>query len=113
MPSRRFLLVLWFALVVLVLIWTIVSHGSAPDQLKKEILLRHGIVMLAVSAPLGWLLSALLSAVFNLVGLELVGVADAFAMSLACAAAGYLQWFVLVPWLWRKWTARCQRPIGE
>lgn len=110
MSSRRLLLVLWFALVLVVLIWTMVSHGSAPDQFKKEVLLRHGIVMLAVSAPSGWLLSALLSAVLSLFGIELVGLADAFAVSLACGVAGYLQWFVLVPWLWRRWTARRQRP---
>lgn len=112
MSSRRLLLVLWLAFVVLVLVWTTVSYGSAPHQLKNEILLRHGIVMLAASVPSGWLLSALLSAVLSLAGLELAGVTDAFVVSLACGAAGYLQWFVFVPWLWRRWTARRQRPAG-
>ena len=110
MSSRRLLQIFWFALVLVVLTWTMVSHGSAPDQFKKEVLLRHGIVMLALSAPSGWVLSALLSAGLSLVGFELVGVADALAVSLACGVAGYLQWFVLVPWLWRRWTARRQRP---
>ena len=110
MSHRRLLPVLWFAIVLMVLIWTMVSHGSAPDQFKNEVVFRHGIVMLAVSAPSGWLLSALLSGVLSLFGVELVGLADAFAVSLACGVAGYLQWFVLVPWLWRRWTARRQRP---
>ena len=109
MSKHRLLLVLWLSLVVLVLTWTMISYGSAPDQLKNEILLRHGIVMLALSIPSGWLLSALLGAILSLVGLELAGVGDAVAVSLACAAAGYLQWFVFVPWLWRKWTARRQK----
>lgn len=109
MSKHRLLLVLWLSLVVLVLIWTMVSYGSAPDQFKSEILLRHGIVMLALSVPLGWLLSALLGAILSLAGLELAGVGDAVAVSLACAAAGYLQWFMFVPWLWRKWTARRQK----
>lgn len=114
MPSRHFFLLLWIALVLSVLAWTLISYGSAPDaQLENEVLLRHGLLMLALTLPSGWLLSALFGLVFSLLGFDLVGVGDAIAVSIACAIAGYLQWFVLLPWLWRKWRSRGDRLMNQ
>lgn len=70
-----------------------------------EILLRHGLLMLVLALPSGWIASALVSAIAGLVGLDVAGMADALLVSLTCAVVGYLQWFVLLPWLWRKWKA--------
>ncbi|OLP04529.1 putative membrane protein [Rhodoferax antarcticus ANT.BR] len=40
------------------------------------------------------------------IGFDVAGMADALLVSLTCAVAGYLQWFRLLPWLWRKWKSR-------
>lgn len=62
--------------------------------------------MLVLTLPSGWGATALIGAIAGLVGLDLTGMTDALLVSLTCAVAGYLQWFVLLPWLWRKWKAR-------
>jgi hypothetical protein len=105
MPKRPVLLLLWLAFVASTLIWTLIDYSSAQEELRREILIRHGILMLVFSLPSGWLLIALISAVLELFGTELVGVRDAVLVSLACGVAGYLQWFVVCPWLGRKWVA--------
>lgn len=107
MTRRNILLLLWLTLIVGILAWTLVSYHAQSDlQLKSEILLRHGLLMLVLTLPCGWLLTALAGAALRLVGIEAVGVNDAVLVSLIGAAAGYLQWFVLLSWLWRRWKAR-------
>ena len=107
MTRRHIFLLLWLLLVVSILAWTIVSYDAQSDaQLKSEIVLRHGILMLGLTLPSGWILTALIGSLAHLVGLAPIGLGDTLLVSLTCAVAGYLQWFVVVPWLWRKWRAR-------
>jgi hypothetical protein len=58
--------------------------------------------MLLLTLPSGWVLTALVGSIVSLVGVDLVGMADAFLVSLTCAVAGRWQWFILLPCLWRK-----------
>jgi len=107
MTRRHILLLLWLTLIMGILAWTLVSYHAQSDlQLKSEILLRHGLLMLVLTLPCGWLLTALVGAALRLAGVEAAGVSDAVLVSSIGAAAGYLQWFVLLPWLWRRWKAR-------
>lgn len=114
MSRRRLLLLLWLVLIAMVLIWTLVGYNRVSDpQLQNEILLRHGIVMLVLSLPMGWFLSAMMGMAFAAFGFELTGLSDAIAISLACTVAGYLQWFVIAPWLWHRWAAYRARNVAR
>lgn len=107
MAKRSIFIMLWLVAVVSIFTWTLTSyHAQVIPQLKNEILLRHALVMMLLTLPSGWGLTALVSAMVGVINLQLVGAADAFIVSLSCAIAGYLQWFVLLPWLWRKWKAK-------
>jgi hypothetical protein len=107
MKRHSLFLLAWVAVIGLVFIWTLTSYQGLPDgQLRNEVLLRHGLCMLVLTLPSGWLLTALISAILALVGLEAEGLSDALLVTLTCGIAGYLQWFVLLPWLWRRWKAR-------
>lgn len=105
--GRSIFVFLWLVVNVLIFAWTIVGyHAQVDPQLKEEILLRHGLVMLLLTLPTGFALTALVSSVASLMSAQAVGVADALLVSLTCAIAGYWQWFVLLPWLLRKWKAK-------
>jgi len=109
MKNHTLLVLAWLVLVGLVFIWTITSYQGLTDvQSKNEVLLRHGLLMLLLTLPSGWLLTALVSAVMSLIGLTAIGLSDALLVTLVCGIAGYLQWFVLLPWLWRRWKARAR-----
>lgn len=81
-------------------------HAQVDPQLKDEIFHRHGLMMFLLTLPSGLVLAALVSLIASLIGPNPIGITDAFLVSLTCAVAGYLQWLVLLPWLWRKWKAR-------
>ena len=108
MATKRYILILlWLAINVSIFAWTMTSYQAQDDpQLKYEILMRHSVLMLLITFPSGWLLVALVGVVALLAGIDLLGEVDAFLVSLVCAATGYWQWFVLLPWLWRKWKVR-------
>lgn len=110
MTRRTNFLILWLVAVASIFVWTLVGYNSqAVPELKDELLLRHGLLMFLLTLPSGWIAAAVVSAIVGLVGLNLGGIADALLVSLTCAVAGYLQWFVLLPWLWRQWKARRAR----
>ena len=105
--KRCILILLWLAINVSIFAWTMTSYQAQDDpQLKYEILMRHSVLMLLITFPSGWLLVALVGVVALLAGIDLLGEVDAFLVSLVCATMGYWQWFVLLPWLWRKWKVR-------
>jgi hypothetical protein len=69
MTRRHILPLLWLTLIMGILDWTLVSHHAQSDlQLKSEILLRHGLLMLVLTLPCGWLLTALVGAALHLAG---------------------------------------------
>jgi hypothetical protein len=108
MANRRpIFLLLWLVAAVFIFAWTMVSYqAQGVPQLKDEILLRHGLVMLILTLPSGLIWTAAVGSIVSLIGFELVGMADAVLVSLTCVVAGYWQWFVLLPWLWRKWKVK-------
>lgn len=107
MTRRAIFLILWLVVVVSIFVWTMVSYNSqVVPELKNEILLRHGLLMLVLTLPSGWVATALVGSIVSLIGIDLVGIADALLVSLTYAVVGYLQWFMLLPWLWRKWKGR-------
>ena len=68
---------------------------------------RGGSVLLValVGYPMGIFMPALLHQYFSF-GESDYGVVEYLVDGLTAALAGYVQWFVLVPWLWRKWKNR-------
>jgi hypothetical protein len=110
--ARMVVIGLWFLLVGVILIWTIVAYSGEIDATyRREILLRHLLLMITLSTPIGWLLMFILGVLFywieNWFGLQTTEIVNAILVSVVCGIGGYIQWFVLLPWLWRKWKARC------
>jgi hypothetical protein len=100
-------LLVWLTLVASVFVWTLTSYeGLSDTQLKNEVILRHVLTMLLLTPPSGWLLSSVVSAVTSVADLTVEGLGYAVLVTLTCGVAGYLQWLVLLPWLWRRWKAR-------
>lgn len=113
MPKKQLLALLWFGVVVALSVRTVLLYLDQPDKsLQGEILLGHGLVMLVLAAPLGWPAVFIAGTLAGWFGISLTGAWDAVVVSIACGIAGYLQWFVLLPWLWRKWKARRARSVA-
>lgn len=94
----------WIGVIVGLFARTAFLYLNQPDKsLQGEILLGHGLVMLILAAPLSWLVVFVVGGVAAWFGIYVEGLLDAALTSIACGAAGYLQWFAFVPWLWRKW----------
>jgi hypothetical protein len=78
-----------------------------PFSWNGEDLLLLWLVLIAITSPLGWIPSWLLAGLGYLVH-EQGGAPEFFWTALnwlqmVCSlAVGYWQWFVLVPWLWKR-----------
>ena len=97
-----------------------VTLAHSPDPLSDAaILFAYGMLFLAF--PVGHLVAglfALLLMIHEQSRVPLLDLLDAnyigfFVMWLAFFVAGYAQWFVLLPWLWRKWKERRVRRDEE
>lgn len=101
----------WVLCSVAVLAVTLTRYAPGPES-DIEIFLVYGMLCLAFPTSLivaG--LFALMSMLQEHLGVPLLDAIDSnyvgvCVMWLAFFAAGYLQWFVLLPWLWRKWRDR-------
>ncbi|WP_374658530.1 hypothetical protein [Inhella sp.] len=112
--TKRYLAIFWVTLIGLACLWSATSYQALDDaQLQQEVLLRHGLMMMLLAAPSGWLLTALVGVVLQLAGPSITGLADALLLTAACGLSGYLQWFVLLPWLWRRWKGRSRAQTLE
>lgn len=108
--TRVATLAIWVMLVGAIFAWTFAAYsGEADAVFRGEILIRHGLLMIVLSMPSGLLLLFVLGSLAGWLGISTTGIADAVLASIACGVAGYLQWFVLLPRLWRKWKARRAR----
>lgn len=97
----------WVAFVAGVYIWTSSSYVEAMHSgLANEVLLRHGLVMLLASAPMGFLVSLVVALALDVAGVRLEGITDAVAVSITCWFGGWLQWCVVMPWAVRKFRRR-------
>lgn len=101
----------WIILSVLLLLITLALFDGSPKS-DVDILLGYGLLILTF--PIGLLLSIVDGfggrAAFNLLGMT----ATTTYMSLATTwfvytVAGYLQWFVLLPWVIRRLRAKSAR----
>ena len=105
---RRALKWLWVLGAFLALLASLLAYDGKPNS-DADLLL--GYAMLTLSFPLGLVLAAALS-LLGQIAYAITGYV--FTTSYASIAvtwllffiAGYLQWFVLLPWLWRKWKAK-------
>ena len=103
----------WVVAMIIVLMWWLSGHMSDPPELtlSSERGLLGLITLVALTFPLGfaWALALNLAAYLMESTSLAAPVSDvwlAFPVWMGFFVAGYVQWFVLLPWLWRKWKAR-------
>lgn len=112
----KVLKVVWVLSSVTVLIVTLFHYAPGPEA-DIGIFLVYGMLFLAF--PISLLVAGLFAGMallqdqlgiplLDLIGSNYIGFS---VMWLAFFSAGYVQWFVLLPLLWRKWKAR--RGSGE
>lgn len=107
----KVLKIAWVLCSVMVLIVTLIRYVPGPAS-DIGIFLLYGMLFLAFPASLLvaglFAVMALQEDFFGVPFLDLIGsnYTGFSVMWLAFFAAGYLQWFVLLPSLWRKWKAR-------
>lgn len=64
------------------------------------------LVLMLSSFPSGTYMAGFLGDHVVGAGKVVDGFAGYILLALGTIAAGYLQWFVLLPWLWNKWKVR-------
>jgi hypothetical protein len=97
------LALLWFGIVIIQLIHTTIMYFDPLNKnYQAEILLGHALPLLFLSAPLGWLAIFCIGNILSWLGVSVMGIWDAVFMSITCGVTGYIQWFILLPWLWKK-----------
>jgi hypothetical protein len=118
MNWRNYLKGIWLLACVAVLAWQFVACGQQSNPtLRGECSLLAGGIMVVLSLPLGLLWLWLVSGAGYLLaqfGIE-IGAPSSIAdvvVWLGFVVVGYLQWFVLLPWIVHKVRAR-RRTITE
>jgi hypothetical protein len=107
----KVLKIVWVLCSVVVLVATLARYTPGPAS-DIGVFLLYGMLFLAF--PVSLLVAGLLALLallqersgvplLDLIGSNYVGFAVVWLMFFV---AGYAQWFVLLPWLWRKWKAR-------
>ena len=97
----------WAGAAILVLLVTLYAFDGSPNSDAGVVLI---LSMLFLSFPSGLLYAALFTVVAILIKqyFSIIIPTSYFSIVLdwaALFALGYLQWFYLVPWLYRKWQA--------
>jgi len=105
---RQALKWLWLLGAFLVLLTSLVAYDGKPNS-DADLLL--GYAMLALSVPLGLVIAAALSLLGRIAYAVSGYIFTTSYVSITVTwlvffIAGYLQWFKILPWLWRKWNAR-------
>lgn len=88
--------------MALLSIWTLSSIDSTPDNLKNEVLLRHTILILLISFPSGIFALAFIF-LTPFFGTELTTTEEIIISTITCTLAGYVQWLIITPYLYRKY----------
>lgn len=103
-PARvipRALKGLWIAAAVIVLAFTLYAFDGKPNS---DIGILFAWYMLALSFPASLVVPLVHVALFDGLGIAVESSYSSFVLDwLGFFLVGYLQWFVVVPWLWRKW----------
>jgi hypothetical protein len=103
----------WLSCSIGVLLLTFAIFDGTPATRDAEVVLLYG--MLVLCFPVGqlvvvifWLVGLLIETTMHKLVIP-AGYLTLVVEWLIFFAAGYVQWFVLLPWLWRKWKARRER----
>lgn len=109
-PMARFSKHVWVAVAVMSLIAAIMfASGPDPDAIKgADTVLAYVLLLLAF--PVALLVPFILTGIASFWP-EGEGVLRLVCMWVAFFVAGYLQWFVLLPWLCRKWRSSRARNV--
>jgi hypothetical protein len=109
---RRLPLLAWLLLCVVTLVITLLASSPTGGRNDIGLFFIGCMIVLTFPSGLGIIgLAALLIEVQSRTGVMTIGVIGSnyfgfiFLWTLL-VSIGYLQWFVLLPWLWRKWKAR-------
>lgn len=90
------------------------SWAEAQPQYKNEVLIKVTLILYFTTLPSSLLVGLIYAGLVLVIPIDHLDAGAAFLNWLCktwgpLAIAGYLQWFVLLPWLWRKWNARRAR----
>jgi hypothetical protein len=115
MKIYTFLRTGWLMLAGLVLVVVIGGYDGTPNSDVELFLIGS---MMVLSFPSAWLVGAVFSLTYMLLGscCDIVIKTSYLVLILewlALFAVGYWQWFVLIPWAVRKWRARRIAPISS
>ena len=108
--SPRLLRWAWAVCAFLVLLVALVMYDGTPNS-DADLFL--GYAMLALSLPIGLMLALVLTLLGQMTYAATGYVFTTSYFSILVTwlfffAVGYVQWFVLLPLLWRKWKVRQQ-----
>jgi hypothetical protein len=100
----------WLACSVGLLLLTLSIYDGTPATRDAELVLLYGMLFLCfpvsqLVALVFWLICLLIAATMHEFSIP-VSYSTLVIEWLVLFIAGYFQWFVLLPWLWRKWKAR-------
>ena len=108
---ERLVRVLFIAVCVgLVLYGWSVWSGALP-QYKNEALIKVTIILYIITLPSSFLVGMIYAGVALIMPIQQLDAGTAFLSWMIqtwgpLTVVGYVQWFVLLPWLWQKWKAR-------
>lgn len=108
----------WVISSISLLLFTLAIYDGTPETQDAELVLLYGMLFLCFPA------SQLVAIIFWLVvsfieiAMHQFTIPTSYSLLviewLIFFTAGYTQWFVLLPWLWRKWRERCsESPHGQ
>lgn len=106
--------IMWLIAMIAVLVFWIGSGFDGVPSQRNHDGERHLLATLALivlTFPLGLMWASVLNVaayLFDAAGYRAEG-SDIFLIPfvwLGFTAVGYIQWFMLLPWLWRRWKAR-------
>lgn len=100
----RILCILWLAVCAYCLIWAFLQRNA---NISGEVDIGFALSMLMFTFPIGLVLGAMASVIIGILydtwGIVTPGGFLPNAISwIILVPAGYFQWFVLIPWLYRK-----------
>jgi uncharacterized membrane protein YdjX (TVP38/TMEM64 family) len=101
--------VLWWSLCLICLLWSCFDFLMTTDQTYRvEIVTRHFLLSGVLFAPIGTAAVVAVGLATKLLGIPLIGLSEIIFISVIGSVVGYVQWFVLVPALLRRFRRRSQ-----
>jgi hypothetical protein len=112
MRLQRVFKISWLLLAIIILVVVLAAYDGRPNSDIEQFLIG---AMMVLSFPIGFVVAGLFSGMYALLAscCEIAAKTSytmLFVEWLGFFAAGYLQWFVLLPWVIRKWRSRRVAP---